>query len=226
MPAYVPFVFVLTPLVTIELFARATPSPMRVRLVLFVWITLQGAIAATGFYMDEMSVPPPFVLAIGPPLAALVLLFTTAAGRRFVDSLDLRQLTWMHIVRVPVELTLFWLVQARLVPQLMTFEGVNFDIVSGLTAPVAALLFFTNGRPRRGPLVAWNVICLLLVLNIVTRGILSVETPFQQFGFDQPNTGLMLFPYVWLPSLIVPLVLLGHLVAFRQLRDDRASWKT
>ena len=222
MPSFVPFIFIFTTLATVELFARASRVPMRVRLVLFAWIALQGAIAATGFYTDEMSVPPRIVMAIGPPLIGLVLLFTTAAGRRFVDSLDLRRLTWMHTVRVPVELTLFWLFQAGLVPELMTFEGANFDIVSGLTAPVAALLFFTNGRPRRGPLVAWNVICLLLVINIVTRGILSVETPFQQFGFDQPNSGLMLFPYLWLPALIVPLVFLGHFVAFRQLRGARA----
>ena len=150
-----------------------------------------------------------------------MLLFTTAAGRRFVDALDLRALTWMHIVRVPVELVLFWLFQAGLVPQLMTFEGANFDIVSGLTAPIAALLFFRHGRPQRALLVAWNVICLLLVINIVTRGILSVETPFQQFGFDQPNSGLMLFPYVWLPALIVPVVLLGHFAALRALATPR-----
>jgi hypothetical protein len=216
MPAHVPVVFVLTTLATIELFARATPSPMRVRLVLFAWIALQGAIAGTGFYTHEMSLPPRIVIAIGPPIVVLVLLFTTTAGRRFVDSLDLRALTWMHTVRVPVELVLFWLFQAGLVPELMTFEGANFDIISGLTAPIAALLFFRYGRPRRALLVAWNVICLLLVLNIVTRGILSVETPFQQFGFDQPNSGLMLFPYVWLPALIVPLVLLGHFGALRR----------
>jgi hypothetical protein len=222
MPAYVPFIFVLTTLATIELFARASRSPMRVRLVLFAWIVLQGAIAATGFYGDEMSVPPRFGLAIGPPVVAIVLLFTTAAGRRFVDSLDLRTLTWMHTVRVPVELTLFWLFQAGLVPELMTFEGVNFDIFSGLTAPIAALVFFRSGRPRRTALVIWNAICLLLVINILTRGILSVETPFQQFGFDQPNTGVLLFPYVWLPALIVPIVVLAHVVAFRQLRDGRA----
>jgi uncharacterized membrane protein YozB (DUF420 family) len=122
----------------------------------------------------------------------------------------------MHTVRVPVELTLFWLFQAGLVPELMTFEGVNFDIFSGLTAPIAALVFFRSGRPWRTALVIWNAICLLLVINILTRGILSVETPFQQFGFDQPNTGVLLFPYVWLPALIVPVVVLAHLVAFRR----------
>ena len=221
MSSHVPVVFVLTTLATIELFTRAAPSPGRVRLVLLAWIGLQGAIAATGFYTETRSLPPRFALAIGPPLVAIVLLFATAAGRRFVDSLNLRALTWMHTVRVPVELTLYWLFQAGLVPRLMTFEGVNFDIISGLTAPVAALLFFRAGRPKRALVLGWNVVCLLLVLNIVTRGILSVDTPFQQFGFDQPNAGLMLFPYVWLPALIVPVVVLAHLVAFRQLRAGR-----
>ena len=215
MPSFVPFVFVFTTLATIELFARATRTPLAVRVGLFVWLLLQGAISVTGFYTETMLMPPRFVLAIGPPLFVIAALFATAAGRRWVDTLDLRMLTWMHTVRVPVELTLFWLFQASLVPQLMTFEGANFDIISGLTAPIAALAFFR--ADRRGWLLAWNVVCVLLVLNIVIRAILSVETPFQQFAFDQPNQGVLLFPYVWLPSLIVPLVLLAHLTAFRQL---------
>ena len=44
-----------------------------------------------------MSVPPRIVIAIGPPLVVLVLLFTTAGGQRFVDFLDLRALTWMQL---------------------------------------------------------------------------------------------------------------------------------
>ena len=222
MPSFVPFLFVFTTLATIELFARATRTPMAVRVGLFVWLLLQGAISVTGFYTETMLMPPRFVLAVGPPLFVIGALFATAAGRRWMDTLDLRMLTWMHTVRVPVELTLFWLFEASLVPQLMTFEGANFDIISGVTAPIAALALFRAGRPRRGALLAWNVVCLLLVLNIVIRAILSVETPFQQFAFDQPNQGVLLFPYVWLPSLIVPLVLLAHLTAFRQLRS-RAS---
>ena len=57
-----PFLFVFTTLATIELFARATRIPVAVRALLFAWIALQGAIAATGFYLDEMSLPPRFLL--------------------------------------------------------------------------------------------------------------------------------------------------------------------
>jgi hypothetical protein len=39
----------------------------------------------------------------------------------------------------------------------------------------------------------------------------------QQIAFDQPNIGVMYFPFVWLPACIVPLVLLSHLASLYQL---------
>jgi hypothetical protein len=63
----------------------------------------------------------------------------------------------------------------------------------------------------------WNLICLALLANIVIRAVLSLPTDFQQFGFEQPNVAVLQFPYVWLPGLIVPLVLLAHLAAIRQI---------
>ena len=218
MPHYVVWVFTFTTLATIELFARATPTRGRARSILYAWLILQGGIAATGFYRENLTLPPPMALALAPPLITIAAMFAMPTGRAWLRKCDLRMLTWMHTVRVPVELTLFWLFQAGLVPQLMTFEGVNFDILSGLTAPVAAVAGFAAGRPRRGVLVAWNLVCLGLVLNIVSRAFLSIETPFQQFAFDQPNVGVLLFPFVWLPSLIVPCVLLAHLLTLWRLR--------
>ena len=217
LPHYVVWVFTFTTLATVELFARATPTPGRVRAVLFAWLILQGSIAATGFYRDNLTLPPPVALALVPPLLVIASLFGTSSGRAWLTRGDLQMLTWMHMVRVPVELVLFWLFQAALVPELMTFEGVNFDILSGLTAPVAALAGFSLGRPRRGPLIVWNLLCLGLLLNIVSRAFLSVETPLQQFAFEQPNVGVLLVPFIWLPSLIVPVVLLAHLLTLWRL---------
>jgi len=52
---------------------------------------------------------------------------------------------------------------------------------------------------------------------------LSARTPFQQLAFDQPNIGVTLFPFVWLPSVVVPLVLVSHIAAIRQLVVKRKS---
>ena len=66
-------------------------------------------------------------------------------------------------------------------------------------------------------IIAWNVICLALLFNIVFTAVFSVQSPFQQFAFDQPNIAVLYFPFIWLPCCIVPLVLLSHLAAIRQI---------
>jgi hypothetical protein len=64
-------------------------------------------------------------------------------------------------------------------------------------------------------LLAWNILGLILLLNVVIHGILSVPFPFQQFGLDQPNIAMLHAPYLLLPGLIVPVVLFSHLAAIR-----------
>ena len=97
------------------------------------------------------------------------------------------------------------------------FAGGNFDILSGLSAPVLFYMGFAKKRVHVRLLLIWNFICLGLLINIVVHAILSAPFPFQQLAFDQPNIAILYFPYVWLPGFIVPLVLLSHLAAIRQL---------
>jgi hypothetical protein len=65
--------------------------------------------------------------------------------------------------------------------------------------------------------LAWNIICLGLLTNIGVNGFLSAPSPLQKLAFDQPNIALLFFPFSWLVSFIVPIVLLGHLISIRQL---------
>ena len=160
--------------------------------------------------------PPRFFLLIVPPLLFIVILFFTVSGRKFIDDLNLKYLTLLHTIRVLVELVLFWLFLHKVVPQIMTFEGRNFDIFSGLTAPVIFYFGFIKKTLPNKILLLWNFICLGLLINIVAIAVLSAPFPFQQLGFDQPNIALLYFPFIWLPCCIVPLVLLSHLAAIRQ----------
>jgi hypothetical protein len=99
----------------------------------------------------------------------------------------------------------------------MTFEGGNLDILSGLSAPF--IFYFGYVRPviSRKWLLAWNIACLLLLVNIVSRAVLSAPFVFQRFGFGQPNVALFYFPFSWLPGFVVPAVLLAQLMNLRKL---------
>ena len=103
----------------------------------------------------------------------------------------------------------------------MTFEGRNFDIVSGLTAPLVYYVGFVKTKLSKTFLLGWNFLCLALLINIVVNSILSVPTPFLQFAFDQPHVGILQFPFTLLPAVLVPLVLLAHIAAIRQLLGNK-----
>jgi hypothetical protein len=227
-PPYVSAVFILTTFAAIAFLLRAMrraglgsfPS----RLLLFLmpfWILLQATLALGGVYNDSSSFPPRLVLFAILPAVSLIGLYFLFFRSSFIERLPLQSLTMLHLVRIPVEIVLLLLSLAGQVPMMMTFEGRNFDILSGLMAPVAYWLVFRGGRIRRGLLVGYNLAGLILLANIVSIAALSVPSPLQQLNLDRPNLAVLFFPYVWLPSVIVPIVLFAHLASLWKLFFER-----
>jgi hypothetical protein len=217
LPLYINLVFILTTLATAYLFYKASGNSKLCLTVMLAWLLLQALISLSGFYTFTNSFPPRFMLLTFPPLLLIVIIFLSSKGKIFTDSLNIKTLTYLQTVRVPVELVLFRLFLYKEVPELMTFEGRNFDILAGLTAPFIAYFGFTKKIFSTKIILTWNIICLILLLNIVINAILSAPFPFQQFAFEQPNIAVFYFPFVWLPGFIVPVVLFSHLVSIRQL---------
>jgi hypothetical protein len=217
LPISISILFGLTTLLTVYLFYKSTRSSKLVLGIIVMLLTLQAIIASTGFFTITDTTPPHFLLLVLPSLVLIILLFITSGGRKFMDRLDVKTLTLLHIIRIPVEIVLFFLFLQKAIPGIMTFEGRNFDILSGLTAPLIFYFGFIRKSITKQWLIAWNFLCLALLINIVATAILSAPFPFQQLAFDQPNIAIFYFPFVWLPGFIVPVVLLSHLVSLRQL---------
>lgn len=222
-PASLSLAFGLTTVLTVGLFYLAARRSPRTLLVLMAWLLFQTVVGLSGFYTITNRLPPRFVLLVGPPLLLIAGLFLTKSGRHYLDGLRPDLLTLLHVVRIPVELVLWDLFLHRAIPQLMTFEGRNFDVLAGLSAPVIYFLAFRKKVLGSKALVLWNLICLGLLFNIVVNAILSAPSPFQRFAFEQPNVAILHFPFVWLPACVVPLVLLAHLAALRRLLSNAAT---
>jgi hypothetical protein len=152
-----------------------------------------------------------------PPMLFILILFNTKKGKAYIDDLDIKKITILHVIRIPVEIVLFGLFTVKLVPQLMTFEGANFDLFSGISSILVYFLILIKANFNKALMVIWNVVCLIFLLIIVAIAILSAPSPFQRLAFDQPNIGVLHFPFNWLPSFIVPVVLFCHLAALRKL---------
>jgi hypothetical protein len=216
-PVYVALLFGLTTAITVFIFYKASRRSARVLFIILGWLLLQSIVSLTGFYTNTAVLPPRFLLLTIPPLVLIISLFVVKKGRRFIDSLDIKQLTLLHIIRIPVEIVLLFLFLNKAIPKIMTFEGQNFDILSGLLSPVVYYFVFVKRKWGRTALLVWNFLSLALLVNIVTIAVLALPYPIQQLAFDQPNRGLLYFPFVLLPAVVVPLVLFSHLASIRLL---------
>jgi glycerol-3-phosphate acyltransferase PlsY len=224
LPSYITITFLLTVALTLILFLIAGKNKIVPALIILLWMALNGILAYKGFFENTTATPPRLMIVMAPGFVFTLLLALAPFGKSFRDDLDLKMLTLFHIVRIPVEIVLYWLAAYKWIPELMTFEGRNFDIISGITAPAMYLICFRKNELRnKRTLLIWNFVCLALLLNIVVNAILSAPFPFQQFAFDRPNLAVLYFPFIWLPTIIVLLVLLSHLVAIKRLLGKTES---
>lgn len=222
LPIFVSLVFVLTTLLTFYVFAFAVGELKRTIALLSGWLLLVGIVSYNGFYANIESIPPRLPLTMMPVMITLFYLLLTKRGRHFISKFNLKWLTFLHVVRIPVEIVLFWLFLEGKVPQIMTFEGWNFDIIAGITAPLIWYFGFIKKKLSNRVILVWNILCLLLLMNIVSLAILSLPYGFQFLSFDQPNLAVLYFPFVWLPTFIVPIVALSHLTAILRLLKIKA----
>lgn len=218
LPFYISAVFLLSVIATFLFLLFAVKNKMATAILLMAWLAITGLLAWKDFFADTEGMPPKFTLAVVPAVVFIIILLVSKKSKSFIDGISIKALTILHIVRVPVELVLYWLAAEKWVPDLMTFEGRNFDIISGITAPVIFFVCFKDQSVKnKNLLLAWNFICLALLLNIVIHAALSAPFSFQKFAFSQPNIAVLHFPFIWLPSFIVMVVLFSHLVVIKKL---------
>lgn len=215
--SYVYVLFFATVILSAWLFIRAANFSRITIILISAWALVQSVLGLSGFYDDSTTLTSRFPLLVVPPVIFLASQFFTKKGKAFIDGLDLKALTIFHIIRVPVEITLLFLFLGKTIPEAMTFEGRNFDILSGLTAPVIYYLVFYKNMLGKTALIIWNVACMLLLMNVVISAVLSLPERYVHFGFDHANIAVGFFPFLLLPALLVPLALFSNAAAIRKL---------
>lgn len=186
-------------------------------LFLILWIGIISAAALSGFSSEFDSLPPRPALFILIPAIALFFILRSKTTKTILQSIPPQYLINIQFFRVPVEILLWMLLISGISPIQMTFEGRNFDILVGLTAPFAAYVAFSNGRFNRKFAIAWNIAGLLLLANILIIAILSMPTPLRVFMNEPANTEVGKFPVIFLPAILVPIAYYFHAFSLKQL---------
>lgn len=193
--------------------------------MLVAWIFFVSVLTFNGFFEDYSS-PPRLAGFVLGPLVFTVLLFMYSKSRKVLMDMPIATLHYLHIVRVPVEMVLWWLAAWMLLPKELTFEGDNMDILSGISAPFAAV-FMLGGRSKsKLGGIMWNVICLGMLINIVAMAVSYSPYFYDPQNGAIANTAIFVFPYVLLPTFVVPVVLFAHLTSLYQLifKKDQSQY--
>lgn len=188
----------------------------KVALGLGLWLALLAGLALAGFYADFDARPPRALLVLGPPLLALAWLSRSRAVGELLRHTPPGWLVGAQSFRVLMEIILWLEFLGGAIPVQMTFEGRNWDILAGLSAPFVGWWLARTAGAGRALAIIWNVLSLALLLNIVGVALLSAPLPFRVFLNEPANTIIAYFPFVWLPGFVVPVALGLHLLSLRQ----------
>ena len=183
------------------------------------WMTGTWVAADRGVLRLWDATPPPFALLVAGIVGLAVAMAFSGYGTRLARGLPLWTLVAVQGFRLPLELAMHTMYERGVMPVQMSYSGRNLDIVTGGTALAVAWLAAT-GRGGRRLVLAWNVLGLILLANVVTIAILSTPR-FRYFGDDRLNVWITYPPFVWLPAVMVLAAWAGHLLIFRAVRAAR-----
>jgi hypothetical protein len=201
----------------IRVFRTQRPTLRILLPLVMLWFSIIGTLTVRGFFADFTSLPPHLLFALLlPAFAFAIFSFTSKA---IPDALRQTPLYWLiafQSFRVVVEVILFRGFKAGAIPVQMTFDGRNYDILIGLTAPVAAWVATKLHKRQAVFVVLWNVAGLVSVINIAVVAVLSMPTPLRYFMNNPPNTLLTHLPFIYLPAVLVPAAYIAHVLSIRQ----------
>ena len=219
-PIFLAFVAVVV-LVTAAAALRYLPREYRMAFIaaFTVWVASATALGAGGMLANATLRPPAIVYVFVPTVALVAFLARSRAGAVVASSFPLALLMGAESIRIVVELVLERLWHAGQLPRMLTFHGANFDILIGLSAPVVATLYARRLLGARAALI-WNIVGILSLANVVVRNVLT-SPAIHVVSSEVPNAAIGSFPYSFIPTLIVPLALLLHVLAIRSLSTVR-----
>ena len=188
------------------------------------WMETTWMLADRGVFQQWERTPPPFALLVAGIVFVSCVIAFSDLGTRLARFIPLWILVAVQAFRLPLELAMHQMYERGIMPREMSYSGRNFDIVTGATAIVVAVLVAT-GRGGKSLVAAWNVLGFVLLINVVTVAILGTPR-FRYFGEDRLNVWVTYTPFVWLPAVMVLAALAGHLIIFRALGTMHAKNRT
>ena len=182
-----------------------------VRLVVFVWLAVAVVVGATGA-LRRSPVPPP-AIAVSLTIATLLVIRVSRRARTGVQQVGPGPFVLFHLVRIAAGAYFLVLGARGVLPREFTTPAGWGDILVG----IGALWVLMRCLPahtawQRTALIVWNVAGLLDILGVLGNALrLYAKDP----SFVEP---FMSLPLALLPTFVVPIVIVTHVLLFSWVR--------
>jgi hypothetical protein len=192
-----------------------------VRTVAFLlagWFALAVTLAIVGVYSAAASRIPTIQFGIVIPiLLGGLMIWRWPAVSALIDAVPRQWVIAIQFYRVE-GVTFLVLFAAHLLPGLFAIPAGVGDVFVGMAA--AGIGFGAIGRRplRASTVLRWNLLGIADLVVAITTGFLTSPSSFQMFAFDRPNELISVFPLVLIPTFLVPLAILLHMISLIQLR--------
>lgn len=181
------------------------------------WVAFILILTTNKFFYSFDGLPPRQLLFFAPPLLALILVLRSKNWTEVLKATPLVWLIYVQSFRIVVEAILYSLHLINELPVLMTFEGQNFDIIVGVTAPIVAFLLSNNIISKKLAIM-WNYAGIIILGVTVVSAILAMPNKLQVINVGDAMKTVAEMPWTLLPSFLVPLAFYGHALSIKQLR--------
>jgi hypothetical protein len=182
-------------------------------------IVLATALGDAAGWFTRLDLLPPAFVVMNLLILVLVLLgFWGKPGQALARSLRWQTLVALQIFRLPLELLMLRAAYLQIMPFEFSMRGYNFDVLTGLGALLLILLAASKRSVPIALIWAWNLLGMACLAVITVLAVLTSPN-VHAFGTaaQHINSWVLYFPYALLPSVLVSVALLGHLVLTRKL---------
>lgn len=186
-------------------------------LLLVTWLIFTTVVSLQGMLQNFSTTPPRVMIILIPAILGIIYISSSSRVNAYLSVIPSSWLLYIQSFRILMEVLLWLMFLNNLIPVQMSFEGVNYDILAGLSAPIIGYYALAVQKWPRISALLWNFAGFLLVTNITLISILSTPVPFRQFMNEPANTIVSFFPFVWIPAFIVPFAFLMHVLSIKQI---------
>ncbi len=131
----------------------------------------------------------------------------------------------LQIFRLVLELLMLRAALLGIMPTEFSMQGYNYDVLTGMFALLLSITAHFRHTAPKAVLWAFNTLGIVCLIVIATLAVLT-SANVHAFGTDAMhiNSWVAHFPYIMLPTVMVSLAALGHLLlTIKLLRQDASS---